>query len=583
MEVRVTAGAGPGAAETYLRLMAEAELRRALACPRYQPPRQRVSRSPVQAAAAILVPPASRLMRAVRAGGPGRVLPAQVTQWAAGQAASTVLSTVGQRAASAAEAARPAAESAWSQLAWAMGEIRWRSRRARSVILRRLPGRPRHHGQRALMGVHRVRQAASTLVTAEAISESAAQSVLVQLAEALAARAKIGTDQASGLTPGGWPGGPAPALPAGPVRAVPVGAVVPLGPDGSLGTAQLLTLVLAPDRASLTAVAHLTSTGPPHGRPRPGHPWRPPAYDLNDLTAVDDQGTYYRVAGSSGQARDHAWSMTFDLHPLPVPGARWLDITIAPGAAPIRVDLPASGAGQPQISPAPGIGGPGIGGPRPGAGCPADRPLDGLAEHLLTHAARGGQPSGHPHLLSALPDIAGALQAAGVLAPGSAALGRLAALADRLAAPFPASLRPLAGPADLPAAWLSVLNRLGRTDGLVRDAPVAAVLPEVDGARFALAGLRSAADSATVHALAWGWQPDHRALGGERFSWWARDDAGRWQVAAQGGHSYGGGQVDVELAFVPPLHPSARSVDIFVVGPAGQAAVTVPLDWAATG
>jgi hypothetical protein len=563
MEVRVAAGAGPGAAETYLRLMAEAELRRALAYPRYQPPRQRGPRSPVQAAAAVLYTPASRLLRAAIG-----LLPAPLTR------------TLGQRAAPAVAAARPAAESAWSRLATAASEVRWRSHRARSVIRRRLPGRPGHHGQQALMGMHHIRQTASALVTAEAISEVTARAVLLELAEALAARAKIGTDQASGLAPGWPPGGPAPPLPAGPVRAVPVGAVVPLGPDGSLGTARVLTLVLAPDRATMTAVSDPTSTDPLPGHPPPGRAWHPPSHHLHDLTVVDNQGTHSQVASSSGQASDHAWSMTFDLHPLPAPGARWLDITLVPGAVPIRVGPPALGAGQPGQSPALASSGLEAAGLGHDANRPADRPLDALAEYLLTHAARGGPPS--PDLLSALPDIAGALQAAGVLAPGSAALGRLAALADRLAVPFPASLRPLAGPADLPAAWLSVLDRLGRADGLVRDAPVAAVLPEVDGARFALAGLRSAAESARVRALVWGWHPERRAIGGERFSWWARDDAGRWHVATHGGYSYGSGQVDVDLQFVPPLHPTAQSLDIFVVGPASQAAVTVPLDWAAT-
>jgi hypothetical protein len=510
------------------------------------------------------------------------MLPAWVTRSAAGQAATAMLAAAGQRAAPAVAAARPTAETAWAYIAWAAGEVRWRSRRAHSVIQRRRPGRPWDRDPPALTGVHHVHQVASALVAAEAISESAAQAVLVQLTEALAARAKIDATQATGLVPGWWPGGPVPALPAGPVRAVPVGTAVPLGPDGSRGTAQVLTLVLAPDRASLTAVSHLTSTDPLPGRPRPGRPWQPPAKDLNDhLTVTDSQGTRCHVASSTGQASDHIYSMTFDLQPLPVPGARWLDITIAPGADPIRVDLPAPGTGQPPPSPAPARGGLQAGAPRQGAPRPADRPLNALAEQLLRHAARGRQP--RPDLLSALPDIAAALQAAGVLAPGSAALGRLAALAGRLGVPFPASLRPLAGPADLPAAWLSVLDRLGRTDGPVRDAPVAAVLPEVDGARFALSGLRSAADSATVHALAWGWQPEHRRLGGDRFSWWARDDAGRWQLAAQGGQSYGGGQVDLDLVFAPPLHPSARWLDIFVLGPASQAAVTVPLDWAATG
>ena len=584
MEVGVTPGAGPGAAETYLRLLAETELRRSLAYPRYQPPEPRGRWSPARAAAAVFSPPAARLSRAVWlvwSARPDRVLPVQVIQSAAAQAASTALGAVGQRAASAAGAARPAAESVLSRLAWAVGEVRWRSHRARWVITRRRPGRPWHHGQQAMIGVHHVDQAASALVTAEAISGATAHAVLAELTGALAARAKIGAEQAAGLGPGWSPGGAAPVLPAGPVRAVPVGLAVPLGPDGSLGSARVLTVVLAPDRATLTAVARLTSTDAIHGRPRPGRFPDPPARDLSDhLTVTDSQGTHCQVTGSTGQASDDTWSMTFDLHPLPVPAARWLDVTIAPGAAPVRVDLPARGAGQP---PRPGLarGGPGTGAPRLGAGRPADRPLDALAEHLLTHAARGGPP--RPDLLSALPGIAGALQAAGVLAPGSAALGRLAALADRLGVPFPASLRPLARNAGLPAAWLSVLDRLGQADGPLRDAPVAAVLPEVDGARFALAGLRSAADSATVHALAWGWMPDHRALDGERFSWWARDDAGRWQLAALDGHSYGAGQVDVDLRFMPPVHPSARSLDIFLVGPASQATVTVPLDWVATG
>lgn len=584
MEVGVTPGAGPGAAETYLRLLAETELRRSLAYPRYQPPEPRGRWSPARAAAAVFSPPAARLSRAVWlvwSARPDRVLPVQVTQSAAGQAASTALGAVGQRAACAAGAARPAAESVLSRLAWAVGEVRWRSHRARWVITRRQPGRPWHHGQQAMIGVHHVDQAASALVTAEAISGATAHAVLAELTGALAARAKIGAEQAAGLGPGWSPGGAAPVLPAGPVRAVPVGLAVPLGPDGSLGSARVLTVVLAPDRATLTAVARLTSTDAIHGRPRPGTFSDPPAHDLSDhLTVTDSQGTHCQVTGSTGQASDDTWSMTFDLHPFPVPAARWLDVTIAPGAAPVRVDLPARGAGQP---PRPGLarGGPGTGAPRLGAGRPADRPLDALAEHLLTHAARGGPP--RPELLSALPGIAAALQAAGVLAPGSAALGRLAALADRLGVPFPASLRPLAGNAGLPAAWLSVLDRLGRADGPLQDAPVAAVLPEVDGARFALAGLRSAADSATVHALAWGWMPDHRAQDGERFSWWARDDAGRWQLAALDGHSYGAGQVDVDLRFMPPVHPSARSLDIFLVGPASQATVTVPLDWVATG
>jgi len=131
-----------------------------------------------------------------------------------------------------------------------------------------------------------------------------------------------------------------------------------------------------------------------------------------------------------------------------------------------------------------------------------------------------------------------------------------------------------------PGAWASVLDHRGAADGPHRAAAVAAVLPELDGARFALAGLDSVADSATLRVLAWGWQPSpRRDLGGERFSWWARDDRGRWHLAREHGAHYGGGQVDLLVELGPALDPDARALEIIVRGPSGQAVVTVPLRW----
>jgi hypothetical protein len=133
---------------------------------------------------------------------------------------------------------------------------------------------------------------------------------------------------------------------------------------------------------------------------------------------------------------------------------------------------------------------------------------------------------------------------------------------------------------ELPDAWVSVLDHRGATDGPDRAAAVAAVLPEVDGARFAFAGLDSVADSATLRVVAWGWQPSPRpGLGGEPFSWWARDDRGRWHLARERGAHYGGGQVDLLVEFGPALHPGARALEIIVRGSSSQAAVTVPLRW----
>jgi hypothetical protein len=289
--------------------------------------------------------------------------------------------------------------------------------------------------------------------------------------------------------------------------------------------------------------------------------------------------------------------VAFELAPVPPPGTRWLDITGPAITDPIRVGLTGAGLARAGLTGA-GLTGPGPAAPRPDAVAadpvvpdpggwaslaarvsPADRPLDAFAEKVLaevTHGYGTGEAA-----LAGLAEVARALQAATGLT-GSAALGRLAALADRLGLPFPPALRPLARPAGLPDAWVSVLEHRGAADGPDRVAAVAAVLPDVDGARFAVAGLDSAADSATLRVMAWGWQPTPLTSLDDRFSWWARDDRGRWHLAREYGAHFGGGQVDLLVEFGPALHPEARSLDLLVRGPASQAAVTVPLRWLAS-
>jgi hypothetical protein len=380
------------------------------------------------------------------------------------------------------------------------------------------------------------------------------------------------------------------------VRAVPLGVTLPLEAGRELGQAALLALVLAPDRAVLTAAAWLTEPGPSARRPGRRLPAPLP---FGALVATDEHGSQYQ-ADHTAQSADGRWSVAFELIPVPPPGIRRLDITGPAIKDPIRVDLartpdPGSAAGpDPADSDAasldPGPGRPDPGHPDPARPDPARRgrlhtslsraewPLDALAEGLLADVARGYDPGDAP--LSGLAEVVGALQAAVGLTAGSAALSRLATLAGRLGISFPAGLRPLTRPVELPEAWTSVLDHRGAADGPDRVAAVAAVLPEVDGARFALAGLDSVADSATLRVVAWGWQPSPRSgLGGERFSWWARDDRGRWHLAREHGVHYGGGQVDLIVEFGPALDPDARALEIIVRGPSSQAAVTVPLRW----
>jgi hypothetical protein len=113
----------------------------------------------------------------------------------------------------------------------------------------------------------------------------------------------------------------------------------------------------------------------------------------------------------------------------------------------------------------------------------------------------------------------------------------------------------------------------------------AAVLPELDGTRSMLAGLRSDAEGAVLTVLGWGRQlePDHAWSGGmgESWSWWARDDAGRWHIGRPEGGSYGDGHSEMQLNFFPPLHPGATSLEVTLTGRSGRVTVTVPLNWLA--
>jgi hypothetical protein len=532
-------------AEAYLRVMAESELRRALAYPRREPPGPPAVRSAVHLSRPLLVPLFPPVRSAARVSGP-------------------LLTSLWPAARSAASAARQTAAGRAAE------PVLWRALRARHAVRPFLAGRRRFTEPPAEAGVDRVRLVASALVRAGVIAEAAAQATLDSLTDALALRAKL-TSGLLYLAPGSlswapgsrWrPASSPPPLPRGPVRAVPLGTTLPLGSSGDLGEAGLLALVLAPDRAVLTAAAWLTGPGP-SGR-RPGRP--PAPAPLRALVATDEHGAQYQ-AGHSTQPDYGRWSVAFELTPVPPPGTRWLDITGPAIRDPIRVEL--------ARTPGPGLA---RRGGLPGHLSPAERPLDALAERLLATVAHGYDPGRAP--LSGLADVVGALQAVAGLTAGSPALSRLAALAGRLGIDFPAVLRPLIRPVELPGAWASVLDHRGAADGPQRVAAVAGVLPEVDGARFALAGLDSGANSATLRVLAWGWQPSpRRDLGGDRFSWWARDDRGRWHLAREHGAHYGGGQVDLLVELGPALDPDARALEIIVRGPSGQAAVTVPLRW----
>lgn len=412
-------------------------------------------------------------------------------------------------------------------------------------------------------GLRRLSTVAHVLAQAEAIGKKAADSVTEELATTLFARSRIGPHDVADLLEPRRHGRPAPA-PSGPYLAIPVGVTVPGGHGSVPAEVQIFALVIAPDRALLTTAGRQRK--PP--RRRRSHGWLP--FDGPEApTATDERGTSYHVhADSSSGDGDGNWTAMLSLSPVPRPGTRWLELTMTPGSPPVRVDL-ASAGGGPAAGPA-------------AAASPAERMVDAEA-HRLLHAALTSDDDLSWYDLSEIADIVAALGAVGALGTARGRIGSLIALAGRLRVPIPPTLTAVAEPAGFPAAWRSILDGRDRADGPFGIAPGAAVLPEIGGTRFVLAGVRSGAAGAVLQALAWSLPQQPRFSfftdAAKEWSWTARDDKGRWHVAAGGSGSSSDRHADMELQFVPALHPDARSLEVSVAGPPGQASATVPLDW----
>jgi len=420
-------------------------------------------------------------------------------------------------------------------------------------------------------GLRRHSVVAHALAQAGAIDRGVADLVTEELAAALFARSRAGaTDMADVLRPErhGQPARP----PAGPYLAVPVGITVPGGQGSDLAEVQLFALVIAPDRAILTTAGRLRRPARKPVRGRRSHHAGLPFDGSETPTGTDDRGNSYTMyADSSSSDGDGTWTCLLSLSPVPRPGARWLELTMSPGSPPVRVDLASHGAG---------------GGPAPGpaaAASPAERMVDTVSHQLLHASLTYPDDDVSWYDLSEIADIVTALDAIGALGDARDAVGRLITLAGRLRVRIPPALSAVAQPAGLPASWQNILENRDRGDGPTGLAAAAAVLPELGGTRFVLAGMRSGEAGAVLQALAWGVpQPPQFTFftdAAKQWSWTARDDKGRWHVATEGSGSSSDRHAEMELELAPALHPDARSLEVTVTGPSGQVSATVPLDW----
>ena len=221
----------------------------------------------------------------------------------------------------------------------------------------------------------------------------------------------------------------------------------------------------------------------------------------------------------------------------------------------------------------------------------AARLLDRAGDDLL--CLESATPRASARLEGRVAQVLQDLIGSGALRADDPAVLRLAGLAWRLGLdlgpgpPVPA--------AALPPAWASLLEVGHVHDGPDAVAPFAADLPEIGGARFALAGLRSSARGATLHVMARGWEPQGHGwlthgmgpagdLVNLSLSWQARDSAGRWHLVKDmswGSAAQAKGMIKMYLT--PPLHPAATALEVIVTGPAHRVRATMPLGPAADG
>ena len=427
---------------------------------------------------------------------------------------------------------------------------------------------------------HRVWLAAATLAAAGVIAPGVAWQVTSEFETCAGLRSGNPGPVISSLRqptgghpPGTSPAGGKPDVP----TVVQVGATLPLPPEqeGWYGEFCLLSLARTDSHAALAVAARWAGQTRRAAGPRPEHA---PYYEVG---AVDDQGVRYRLSlwdmGAHGDLE--WWDCHLGLHPAPAPGTRWLEVGPGAQGQRVRIDL-AAPPGPAQI----------VTGQVPPAS-PVARLVDQIGDDLLGLESAGTGASGRleGRVRQVIQDLIGA----GALRAGDPAVLRLAGLGWRLGVDLG-----LGGPVParaLPPAWVSLLADGHAHDGPDAVAPFTAGLPEIGGARFALAGLRSARGGATLHVMASGWKPEGHGwlVQGTRpgdspldlsLSWRARDSTGRWHVVS--GMSWGsaaqtGGMIRMYLT--PPLHPAATALDVIVTGAASEIRATVPLDWAATG
>ena len=400
-------------------------------------------------------------------------------------------------------------------------------------------------------------RAGQILVAAGALDQEYLDGIADDLQTAITARSRLpnwnrrtrGPYHAMVGPSGSLPPPPGPAGPA--MRVTPIGRTLRVASDRAPSALHLMSLVRTETEAVITVVMRMS--WPPDGSSTdleitgagPHH------LPYDQLWAEDDQRTRYVVRFDEGDGGTAAWRGIARLSPVPPAAVRRLDL-VGDGTRLIQLPL-RPGPAAVQVAPAV---------TEPVAIPPGERLLVTAAERILA----GGDLRESRHGPGPA-ELITVLTRAGAIAADSPLPGQLAALCQRLGGnEHDITIAPAA---ELPAQWASVIARRDEpvpADGAV---PLAATLPDVDGTRFALAGLSTAAGESHLHVVSSGMPPPG-------LSWWLGDGAGSWHVATAGEpYALEDGTHAFRLRLTPPLAAVPEALEVEVTGPATRVRGTV--------
>jgi hypothetical protein len=365
-------------------------------------------------------------------------------------------------------------------------------------------------------------------------------------------------------------------------RFVPVGLTIPFHDENISGDLYLMSFAHTGSGARFIAVWGIRT---PLLQLRLGLA-HPDLIPFEQFTVADDRGARYELDFTPGGGPE--WTSVISLRPTPPAGVRWLDVAAPLGPA-VRIDLDQGGPAansEPEVSEAklsPGehllimlaeqllTVAPGF-------------PRD-LRQQMAVLSP------GPLHAMAAgLGGIIAGLEAAEVLSPLSPLPARLAALCASLGVDGHGIAVPPADDLPEPwLSLLAHYQRRKLDTAPVRDgyAAVTAALPELDGIRLVLLGLHNTEGTSSLHVLARGMTVEGHAgpLGVDLdfpLSIWLRDSGGRWHAACPAGWHRSepkDRECAVRLRLVPPLPQSTTWVEVLAGGRSAEVRTRLPVRW----